>query len=72
MIMTDEILLGQVDEFLGRTGMAPTRLGIAALSDGGLVKGMREGRSLSLRNAEKLVRFMSEYRPSTSDGLEAA
>lgn len=66
MIITDEILLAQVDDFLSRTGMKPTRFGIDALSDGGLVKGMREGRSLSLRNAEKLIRFMDDWRPEHS------
>ena len=63
-MMTDEILLEQIDAFLARTGMAPTRLGIEALADGGLVKGLRAGRSPSLRNAEKLVRFMGEYQPA--------
>lgn len=60
-MLTDATLLAQVDAFLARTGMAPTRLGIKVLADGGLVKGMREGRSLSLRNAEKLIRFMESY-----------
>jgi len=64
MMLTDETLLAQVDAFLDRTGMAPTRLGLDAMGDGALVKGMREGRSLSLRNAEKLVRYMSTYRPT--------
>lgn len=63
MMMTDQDLLSQVDAFLASTSMAPTRFGIEALGDGGLVKGMREGRSLSLRNAEKLVTFMATYRP---------
>ncbi len=71
MIMTDDILLEQVDAFLERTGMAPTRLGLAALSDGGLVKGLRAGRSLSLRNAEKLQRFMVGYRPTTEQQAAA-
>ena len=61
MITTDETLLAQIDAFLARTGMAPTRLGLDALGDGGLVRGLRAGRSPSLRNAEKLLRFMREY-----------
>ena len=65
MMLTDEILLRRVDAFLTRTGMAPTRFGIEALADGGLVKGMREGRSLSLRNAAKLLKFMADYRAPT-------
>lgn len=62
-MMTDASLLADVEAFLARTGMAPTRLGLEAMADGALVKGLREGRSLSLRNAEKLVSFMATYRP---------
>ncbi len=61
MIMTDAQLLEEVDRFLSRTEMAPTRFGLEALSDGGLVKGLREGRSLSLKNAAKLVAFMAAH-----------
>lgn len=61
MLMTDEQLLRQIDAFLDRTGMKPTRFGIEALSDGGLVKGLREGRSLTLKNAQRVVAFMAEY-----------
>lgn len=66
MLMTDEQLLRQIDAFLDRTGMKPTRFGIEALSDGGLVKGLREGRSLSLKNAQRVVAFMGEYPASQS------
>lgn len=61
MILTDDMLLAEVDTFLTHTKMAPTRFGIEVLGDGGLVKGLRAGRSLSLRNAEKVVRFMQSY-----------
>jgi hypothetical protein len=64
MIITDAQLLEQIDAFLVSTKMAPTRLGLEALSDGGLVKSLRAGRSLSLRNAEKLVNFMAAYQPA--------
>lgn len=61
MIITDKMLLARVDAFLAGTKLAPTRLGIEALSDGGLVKGLRDGRSLTLKNAERLLRWMDEY-----------
>lgn len=61
MIMTDAELLDEVDRFLARTEMAPTRFGLETLADGGLVKSLRSGRSLSLRNAAKLVAFMSAH-----------
>jgi len=67
MIITDEMLLAEIDAFLERTKMAPTRLGVEVLSDGGLVKGLREGRSVSLRNAAKLVAFMSNYRAAQDE-----
>jgi len=70
MIITDKMLLKQIDAFLKRTKMPHTRLGLDALGDGGLVKGLREGRSPSLRNAEKLVRFMENWRPAKSAGTE--
>lgn len=64
MIITDEIILAQIDAFLATSGMAPTRLGIETLGDGGLVKNLREGRSLSIRNAEKVLRFIEEHEPA--------
>jgi hypothetical protein len=71
MIITDAQLLEQIDAFLAQTKMAPTRLGLEVLSDGGLVKGLRDGRSLSLRNAEKLVNFMATYRPTDTQAHAA-
>lgn len=65
MIITDEQLLGQIDAFLDKTGMAPTRFGLETLADGGLLKGLREGRSLSLKNAQKVMLFMEHYAPAT-------
>lgn len=64
MIITDEQLVAQIDAFLERTGMAPTRFGLETLGDGGLLKGLREGRSLSLKNAQKVMLFMEHHRPT--------
>jgi hypothetical protein len=72
MIMTDAMLLEAVDAFLARNDMKPTRLGIEALGEGGLVKSIREGRSLSLRNAEKLVAFMEDYDRARTDASSQA
>lgn len=60
-IMTDDELLAQVESFLGRTGMKPSRFGRETMSDGSLVQHLRAGRSLSLRNAAKLMDFMSSH-----------
>lgn len=61
MIITDEQLIEQIDAFLKRTDMAPTRFGLETLGDGALLKNLREGRSLSLRNAQKVLTFMADY-----------
>lgn len=61
-IPTDADLVARVDEFLARTGMAPTRFGREVMGDGALVQHLRAGRSLSLSNANKLVSFMATHR----------
>lgn len=73
MLMSDETLLAEIDRFLSRTGLKPTRFGIEALGDGGLVKSLREGRSLTLRSAEQVLAFMSEYQSThpTKEGKAA-
>lgn len=60
-IITDTQLREQIEAFLERTGMAPSRFGLDAMGDGALLPQLKAGRSLSLKNAERVVRFMSEY-----------
>lgn len=63
-IITDAQLLARIEEFIAKHEMPPSRFGREAMADGALVFQLREGkRSLSLKNAEKLVVFMEEYRP---------
>lgn len=64
MIMTDKHLIAEIDSFLAKTGMKPTAFGLATMGDGALVKQLKKNRSLSLRNAEKVVHFMKSYRPA--------
>jgi hypothetical protein len=59
-IMTDAELLAAVEDFLTRSGMAPTRFGREVMSDGALVQHMRAGRSLSLTNANKVLAFIRQ------------
>lgn len=61
-IMTDKELLAAVEAFLKRTEMKHTRFGREVMKDGALVQHLRKGRSLSLENAGKVVRFMNTYR----------
>lgn len=60
-IPTDKALLEQIDAFLSATGMSPTRLGLDATGEGGLVKSIRDGRSITLRTGRRLVEFMDSY-----------
>lgn len=63
-MMTDTDLLAKVEAFLAQHGMAPSKFGREAMADPALVTHLRNGRSLTLRNAERVVNFMSEYSPS--------
>jgi hypothetical protein len=61
-------LLAHIDAFLARhPKLTPTRFGIDATGEGGLVKSLREGRQPSLEKARRIVAFMAEY-----DAQEAA
>lgn len=59
-VPTDAELLARVDDFLDRSGMKPTRFGLDAMGEGGLVKSLREGRSLSLKNVHRILDFIAE------------
>ncbi|HET7255586.1 MAG TPA: hypothetical protein VFJ46_17655 [Xanthobacteraceae bacterium] len=63
-IVTDAQLLEQIEAFLVKADMAPSKFGRDAIGDAALVFQLRDGkRSLSLRTAEKVVQFMSDWRP---------
>lgn len=54
--------VAEVEDFLGRTGMAISSFGRqAAKGDSGFVIALREGRSPSLRTADRAREFMAEY-----------
>lgn len=62
-IITDAQLLDRIEAFLKIHDMSPSRFGREAMADGALVFQLRDGkRSLSLRNAEKIVAYMNGYR----------
>lgn len=62
----EQSLLAEVEAFLAETKIAPSRFGLDAMGDGALVKQIREGeRSLTLKNADKILRYISNYRAST-------
>ncbi len=51
----------RVSAFLGRTGVSPTTFGLKALGDPNLVRQTSRGRSPSLRTADRVLAFISEY-----------
>jgi hypothetical protein len=54
--------LADVDAFIDRTGMPPSRLGKLSCRDGSLVADLKDGRrEPRLSTIEKVRRFMSEY-----------
>jgi hypothetical protein len=54
-------LLDEIATFLSDHNLSERRFGEMALNDKNLVSDLREGRSPSLKTAEKLRRFMSAY-----------
>lgn len=62
--MTDATLLEQIEGFILQHQMPPSRFGLDALGDGALITQLRAGRSLTLRNAERVSRFIAEYEPT--------
>jgi hypothetical protein len=60
-IITDTDLLDRIDAFLAAQDMAPSRFGLEAMGDGALVSQLRSGRSLTLKNAARVIAFMSQY-----------
>jgi hypothetical protein len=52
----------QVEAFLTRTGMSPTRFGMSALNDPNFVSDLRrKGRKPNLDLCEKVLVFMANY-----------
>lgn len=63
-VITDTELLERIEAFLAQHDMKPSRFGLETMGDGALVSQLKAGRSLSLKNAAKVVSFMEAYRPS--------
>lgn len=60
-IITDAQLVGRIEAFLAKVGMTPTRFGREAMADPALLAGLKAGRSLSLKNAAKIIAYMDGY-----------
>lgn len=60
-LLTDHALLEKIEQFIAKHEMRPSRFGLDAMGDGALIPQLRAGRSLSLRNAERVIKFMEAY-----------
>lgn len=60
--MNRAILLSQVEAFLLEADMLPTRFGIEAMNDSAFVFDLRQGKDVRLSTAEKVVKFMADWR----------
>lgn len=70
MSWTDQ-LISEIDAFLARTGMAPTALGRASIGDPHLVRNLRSGRTVTLKSADKVRRFMAAEGARLSGSMAA-
>jgi hypothetical protein len=52
--------LVEIDRFLRRSGMSPTRFGLLAIKDRSLVHDLRRGRKLRPDTEERIAAFMKE------------
>lgn len=71
-IITDHELLERIEAFLDRSGLSPTRFGLEAMSEGGLVASLHRGRSLSLKNVNKVLRFIAEQDAAAVHGAASS
>lgn len=72
-IPSDAELLAKIEEFLDASHMAPSRFGLETMADGAVVFQLREGRrSLTLKSAEKVLKYIADHRPAITASLKAA
>ena len=53
-------LLADIEAFLARSGLTPTKFGIAAVNDGHLVANLRKGQGVTLKTADKVRAFIDQ------------
>ena len=62
-----EQFISEIEAFLKRTGMSPTRFGIAAVNDPSLVRDLRADRVPNLRLVDRVHEFMRSYQQGDQD-----
>lgn len=71
LLPTDADMLAKIEAFCAANDLPPTTFGRLAVGDGNLVPGLRRDRSMTLRTGQRVIEFMSTYRPS-KDAEKAA
>jgi len=54
-MITNDDFLAEIEAFLARSGMAPTRFGADAVGDPNFVRNLRSGRSPSLKTVDRVL-----------------
>jgi len=72
MIEATQQLLCEIENFLARAGMAETTFGQKSVRDTKLIQRLRSGGSVTLRTAEKVRRFMTDYQPHATGSSNRA
>ena len=63
MSSTKDILLSEIEEFLRRHDMPPTKFGELSVNDGKLLPGLRqEGRDITTGRMDRIRAFMRAYK----------
>jgi hypothetical protein len=71
LVMDYEHIIGDVEIYLARTGMAETTFGRKALNDGKAIKRLRAGKRMWPETVQKLRSFMAENPPPPAPAAAA-
>ena len=63
----EQELRALVDNFLSRSGMAPSSFGAAAVGDRGLVTRLRAGKAVTVPTADRIRQFIANHALSAAD-----
>ena len=60
-VLTDQQLIDQIDAFLARSGMKPTRFGREVANEPSFLGRLRGGRSVTLKTANRVAEFIRDH-----------
>ena len=64
-------LLTEIEAFLAKSGLTPTKFGLASVNDGHLVANLRRGNSVTLKTADRVRAFMRAGAPAAGAAVAA-